>query len=286
MSATMRSNTGRTSLRNKKFTAHSKELNFFAAVNRKPIYKEIAMRTIFSFVVFAFSISLVSCVSVDYVKTGKEYDPLPSDTEVKLLLASFPETRFEEIGTVRVSGGSEEVQIDRAKQIARQKGGQGIMPKKKGGDSAELPEDTVEFRVVRLTGRADDKGGEPKKELINPALESIDYSKLEEAAYEQLLEDDKSLKEETFKGSFLPKKTLKIPAELKKYCKEKEKIVVISADGPEEKLLLIVPRDTVKQIRSLIKKKQKVNIVYSPVGVYKKKNDMYPVLKFIDMLEK
>ena len=40
----------------------------------------------------------------------------------------------------------------------------------------------------------------------------------------------------------------------------------------------------VKEVRALIKKKKQFKFVYSPAGVYEKKDDKYPVIKFIDEL--
>ena len=241
----------------------------------------------------AFSIFMMSCVSVEYTKTGKEYDPLPAGEDVKLLLASLPENKYEDVGTVRVKGGSEEKQIERAKEAARQKGGNGIMQAEKGDDTAEkessffsfLSSEVREFQIVRIDDRPSPESnqdvsddGDDKKNI------PTDYSSLEKASYKQLINDYASLKDQLFKSTLYPKKILKIPASFKKYSIKGDKLILLSTEDGKKKLYLITEGNN-KHLKSLIKDKKKLSFVYYPVAVYKKKNEKYPVLMFVDEIK-
>ena len=82
--------------------------------------------------IYCISFVIPACSSVEYRQTGKIYSPLPDDIQVKLLLESLPEQKYEKIGIISFAGGSYDDQVEEAKEIARQKGGDGIIPRTEG----------------------------------------------------------------------------------------------------------------------------------------------------------
>jgi hypothetical protein len=71
---------------------------------------------------------IVGCTSTSFVKTGKTYQPLSVNAEVKVFSAQKPENNtFEEIGIFTVAGGNLQMRIDLARKKAREVGGNGII---------------------------------------------------------------------------------------------------------------------------------------------------------------
>lgn len=263
------------------------------------------MRKIIPFIVFMSTLLIFSCVSVEYTKTGKEYEPLSADKEVKLLLSSLPRSKYEEIGVVRIKGGSAEVQIKRAKQIARQKGGHGIIPaEKKSGPQEkkgftpgavvvgiETEEGTAEtaeggkeggraFLVVRLVDREEEKI-EKEKELPSGA-EPPDYSSLKRATFKQLVEDYNSLREEMFRGELYPRKFYKVPFKFREFAGRSDRLLLLTTRSGKLRVYMIVPGNKLAGIREKIRNKKPLDFVYSPVDVHRTKRGTWPILKFID----
>lgn len=69
----------------------------------------------------------IGCMSVSYSQLGNKYESLPEDTPVKVFIAETPKFEIEQIGIVQIEKGSLDRQIEKAKEIARDKGGDVII---------------------------------------------------------------------------------------------------------------------------------------------------------------
>lgn len=63
------------------------------------------------------------CMSVSYSQLGNKYESLPEDTPVKVFIGEIPDFKVEQIGIVQIEKSSLDNQIEKAKEIAREKGG-------------------------------------------------------------------------------------------------------------------------------------------------------------------
>lgn len=73
--------------------------------------------------VLAISLMVASCATSSYSQTGKAYPELPEDTHVDVIMRAVPDYKVEQIGIVKISGGTLDMQIKKAKKVALKKGG-------------------------------------------------------------------------------------------------------------------------------------------------------------------
>jgi len=249
--------------------------------------------------------ALVSCMSVNFIRTGGEdRPPLPPGTEVKVLDAKAQAGSYAEIGLLIIKGGSDAKRLGRAKEEALKRGGNGLMPREPktetapsssraggaevGGQFANYQatqgagKTTViqEFLVVRLlegrkTEPAGLSGGEP-----------ADYSLLPRAGYRELLDNNEALKEKKFQGALVPVNFYRVPGALGKYDDGTSHLLMVTTRSGRSSLLLFVPKSMEGDIRGMIAKRQLLGFVYSPLDVYTtKEGKKYPVLRMIDRID-
>ncbi len=228
--------------------------------------------------------ALLSCVSVEFVRTGEEHPPLPGGTEVKVLDAKASPGGYAEIGLLTIRGGSEAKRLGRAKEEALKRGGNGVLPRgtkmepsapPSSGKSAETKA-VQEFLVVRLTEEG---------QIERPVVPGV-YGELPRAGYRELLDNSEALKEKKFQGALIPVNFYRVPRALKKYDDGSNNLLLVATRSGKSSLLLFVPKTMEGDIRGMIAKRQLLGFVYSPLGVYStKKGQKYPVLKMIDRID-
>lgn len=105
------------------------------------------------FVLVLFPLLIVLSCSTMVTLTGERRQPLPKDAEVKVYNIKLPE-KYEEIGYMVIRGNNIEYRFNEAKKIAREYGGNGILPKeeeKKERTWQEEEYDTV-YEKDSITG--------------------------------------------------------------------------------------------------------------------------------------
>ncbi|PJZ70246.1 hypothetical protein CH373_12490 [Leptospira perolatii] len=66
---------------------------------------------------------LASCVSGSFTRTGRVYPALPENAQVDVVMRSTPDYKFEVIGMAEMKGGTLDMQLEKARAIARENGG-------------------------------------------------------------------------------------------------------------------------------------------------------------------
>ncbi len=241
----------------------------------------------------------IGCKSpYELVRTGPIYPPLAKDSEVKIIGWQRPDS-YEQVGIVDVGEYTLDRRISIAKQVARETGGDIIMPK----ISAD-PEETKKpgfllqsFIILRekkspsLAAAGPDLAIAPstipekdEKSAIQPAAEpKKDYSKLPRAQFRILLSEISMLKGSQFQGSLYPVKYYTIPQSLKSVGAAERQLLMLSTRDGEKQVLLFVPKEKSRDFRKMIQNKRILNFVYTPLTVYRGK---YPVLDYVDTIEK
>ncbi|HNV46234.1 MAG TPA: hypothetical protein PLE73_03945 [Spirochaetota bacterium] len=108
-------------------------------------------------IIILTTVALASCISIDFVKTGKTYTALKPNADVIVFHRSAPTERYEEIGILRIDGGSLSKRIEVAKKVARQNGGNGLVPRGSGSDALR----SVDSKIFEHESKvADAKGSE------------------------------------------------------------------------------------------------------------------------------
>lgn len=77
--------------------------------------------------VLIFPLIYTNCMSVHFVQTGKTFDALPAGTEVRIYSAGPPPYQYSEIGRLTLGGGDPEERMARAKEEARERGGNALL---------------------------------------------------------------------------------------------------------------------------------------------------------------
>jgi hypothetical protein len=83
--------------------------------------------TIIGTVVFFLAINLASCAMGSFTRTGKIYPPLNENAQVDVVMRSKPDYKYELIGMAEIQGGSLDQQLNKARKIARENGGDVII---------------------------------------------------------------------------------------------------------------------------------------------------------------
>lgn len=69
----------------------------------------------------------IGCVSTSFSRTGNIFPPLAEDAHVDVIMRAAPDYKVQQIGIVNLQGGDLEAQIEEAKIIARENGGDVII---------------------------------------------------------------------------------------------------------------------------------------------------------------
>ncbi|MBN8222896.1 MAG: hypothetical protein J0L53_18425 [Spirochaetes bacterium] len=75
----------------------------------------------------ALALALSSCAMGSFTRTGNNYPALAEDARVDVVMRSKPDYKYEVIGMAEVKGGTLEMQLDKARAIARENGGDVII---------------------------------------------------------------------------------------------------------------------------------------------------------------
>ena len=239
----------------------------------------------------AFSILIVSCktTGVNFVRTGEKYPPTPAGVEIKII-AWGDAKGYEVIGFADVGGYSVEKRVEKAKYVARDNGGDAIMPKGLWKESRETVSEKGSMLVqsfVILKSRTSSKMDDLIDDSDLPGDDTgkkakDDYGKLPRATFKLLVKDIDNLKGEMFRGTLFPVKYFKTPDSLREHLGDGGKLLLLSTKSRKFKLLAFIPREKTSRVSQLISENRKVNFVYSPLTLYRTKEGTYPVLKFID----
>ncbi len=264
------------------------------------------MHMLYKFLAFlCISGFILSCTSVEYIKTGSEFPSLTENEEIKVFTSSLPDQKYEKIGLIRIRGGKTEKRIEEAKEYAREKGGNaviareiGILTDPKSDDIVEKvgasTYETQEFVIIKLEGgRAIAKGEKPEgkedserisgeKAPDENLLSLLDLNSIPRASYSQLVNNYKSLQGKMFRGTLYPKKIYKIPASLKEGTEIGDRLVLLTTRSGKNNIYLIVGREKVTAFQNKIKSGDILDFVYSPFNVYKSKSGRHPVIKFVE----
>ncbi|MCX8123398.1 MAG: hypothetical protein N3F66_04450 [Spirochaetes bacterium] len=229
--------------------------------------------------IFLSIILFTSCTSVEFVKTGNEYPALDESTDVKVLLI-VDKNQYEEIGIADIAGVSLPVRIDKAKQIARSKGGDVIVP-------ATMCNEEMQKRIrsgyiiqsfyILKTKTSREVQKATVESTQTPPLEEEFVPEKQSATFTQLLQDYPLLQGQSFTNDMAPLRFYKIPPSLLVYGLSDYKLCLLQFDA-DNSVLMFIPKDKVNVIKKSINERKTMTFDFTPLGVYKGK---YPVLKML-----
>lgn len=268
-------------------------------------------------IIVLFSIFLYTCSLSQFVLTGKQYPPLPESSEVKVV-AWGDQGRYEIIGIVDIGETSLDKRIEEAKRVARNNGADIIMPKvARNGEELsssnsgfllqsflvmrtkeevsneigdEIKEEERQVDILKSSSEEMDEGKESYLTDIDTVKDTdtdadrmqLNYRDLPRATFKLLVEEYETLKGERFRGSLFATKLSKIPAELSLESGDYKGFLETTTKTGKYKLYLLIPKDDTLDFTKMIKSKERLNFVYTPVTVYRSK---YPVLEFLDLIK-
>ncbi len=93
------------------------------------------LNILFILSLLALTIFFTACVSASFMQTGKKYPPLAKDAQVDVIFRAVPSYKVIQIGIVTLKGGLLNDHIKKAKEIARQNGGDVIILTATGSQS-------------------------------------------------------------------------------------------------------------------------------------------------------
>ncbi len=252
-------------------------------------------------IIWLLPLLLVVCKSpYELIRTGPEHPALPKEAEVSVVPWSDFD-KYDQIALVEVGEFGLEKRILRAKEAARQAGGDFIAPKlpadplKSGGNDyiiqsflvlkkkAPVAEPVQEEKLPVVSSGEPDLPVAPGDGPADLADEATDYSNLPRASFRMLLKEYRTLRGEKFRGSLYPVKFIKAPSELRRETGKKNHLLMLSSGSGKVSVLLIVPRNMHKEMSEKILSKKRLDFIYTPVTVYKAK---YPVLDYIEGVNK
>jgi len=230
---------------------------------------------------FIFIVSLIiSCTSVEFVKTGEEYPALNESDEVKVLLTA-DKNQYDEIGIADIGGVSLPVRIEKAKQIARSKGGDVIVPVTMCTEEAQKRMRSgyiiQSFYILKTKAvAAIPKETAQSKQITIPVEEEFIPEK-QAATFTQLLQQYPALQGQSFTNNMVPLRFYKIPPSLLAYGLSEYKLCLMQFDS-DNSVLVFIPQAKITSIKKSIDNKDSIPVDFTPLGVYKGK---YPVLKML-----
>ncbi len=228
----------------------------------------------------AIILGVISCTSIEFVKTGEEYPALSESDEVQVLL-TVDKNQFDEIGIADIGGVSLPLRIEKAKQIARSKGGNIIVPVTMCTEEAQKRMRSgyivQSFYILKTkTAAIAPKETAESKQIPLPVEEEFIPEK-QAATFTQLLQHYPSLQGQSFTNTMQPLRFYKIPPSLLAYGLLEYKLCLMQFDN-DNTVLVFIPREKIAVIKNSIDKKSTVAVDFTPLGVYKEK---YPVLKML-----
>ncbi|MEW6525568.1 MAG: hypothetical protein AB1444_02750 [Spirochaetota bacterium] len=222
----------------------------------------------------------ISCTSVEFVKTGGEYPALNETDEVQVLL-TIDKNQYDEIGIADIGGVSLPVRIDKAKQIARSKGGNVIVPVTMCTEEAQKRMRSgyiiQSFYILKTKTAAIAPQEAVESKQIAPPVEEEFIPEKQAATFTQLLQDYPSLQGNEFTNTMVPLRFYKIPPSLLVYGLSEYKLCLMQFDT-DNTVLVFIPKEKITVIKKSIDKKSTIAVDFTPLGVYKEK---YPVLKML-----
>ncbi len=244
--------------------------------------------------VLILTISLVlssACSYSKFVKTGSSYPPVPDSSEVKVIPWGN-QSDYEVVGIAEIGESSLDTRLEEAKSIARENGGDAIAPKGidvNDSDKGDVGYRLQSFLILRTKPRQiprqpdlKPKASEPEVAAVPVKRDTYKSSTLPRATYRLLVEEYDTLKGEKFRGSLFPAKFFRMPRSIDRQVDGEKKLLLLQTKSGKRKLLLLVPVDRTELFKELIRMRERLNFVYTPVTVYKSR---YPVLEFLDILD-
>ncbi|MDH7552388.1 MAG: hypothetical protein QHH74_01895 [Spirochaetota bacterium] len=223
---------------------------------------------------------LISCTSVEFVKTGEEYPALNETDEVQVLL-TIDKNQYDEIGIADIGGVSLPVRIEKAKQIARSKGGNVIVPVTMCTEEAQKRMRSgyiiQSFYILKTKTEAIAPKEAIESKQITPPVEEEFIPEKQAATFQQLLQHYPSLQGQPFTNTMVPLRFYKIPPSLLVYGLSDYKLCLMQFDT-DNTVLVFIPKEKITVIKNSIDTRSTIAIDFTPLGVYKGK---YPVLKML-----
>lgn len=231
-------------------------------------------------ILFCIVLMSMACTSVEFVKTGEEYPALTETAEVKVLL-TVEKNQFDEIGIADIGGVSLPVRIEKAKQIARSKGGDVIVPVTMCTEEAQKRMRSgyiiQSFYILKTKTAAVAPKETVESKEIAPPLEEEFMPEKQAATFTQLLQQYPALQGQSFTNTMLPLRFYKIPPSLLVYGLPEYKLCLMQFDI-DNTVLVFIPKEKIIVIKTSIDKRNSIPVDFTPLGVYKGK---YPVLKML-----
>ena len=223
---------------------------------------------------------MISCTSVEFVKTGEEYPALNESDEVQVLL-TIDKNQYDEIGIADIGGVSLPVRIEKAKQIARSKGGNVVVPVTMCTEEAQKRMRSgyiiQSFYILKTKAvAAIPKETAQSKQITIPVEEEFMPEK-QAATFTQLLQQYPALQGQPFTNSMVPLRFYKIPPSLLVYGLSEYKLCLMQFDA-DNTVLVFIPQEKITIIKKSIDNRNTIPVDFTPLGVYKGK---YPVLKML-----
>ncbi len=240
--------------------------------------------------ILILTISLVlssACSYSKFVKTGSSYPPVPDSSEVKVI-SWGNQTDYEVVGVAEIGESSLDTRLEEAISIARENGGDVIAPKgfdKNDSEKGDAGYRLQSFLILRTKPRQPDlkpKVCEPETAAVPVKRDTYKSSTLPRATYKLLVEEYDTLKGEKFRGSLFPAKFFRMPRSIDRQIDGEKKLLLLQTKSGKRKLLLLIPVDRTELFKDLIRMRERLNFVYTPITVYKSR---YPVLEFIEILD-
>ena len=224
--------------------------------------------------------TFISCTSIEFVKTGEEYPALNETDEVQVLL-TVDKNQYDEIGIADIGGVSLPVRIEKAKQIARSKGGNVIVPVTMCTEEAQKRMRSgyiiQSFYILKTKTAAITPKETDELTQIAPPLEEEFIPEKQSATFTQLLQHYPSLQGQSFTNTMVPLRFYKIPPSLLVYGLSEHKLCLMQFDN-DNTVLVFIPKQKITVVKNSINKKSTITFDFTPLGVYKEK---YPVLKML-----
>ncbi|MGQ9843464.1 MAG: hypothetical protein ACUVRK_07840 [Spirochaetota bacterium] len=224
--------------------------------------------------------TFISCASVEFVKTGEEYPALNESNEVKVLL-NIDKNQYDEVGIADIGGVSLPVRIEKAKQIARSKGGDVIVPVTMCTEEAQKRMRSgyiiQSFYILKTKSVSTTSKETAQSKQIPPLVEEEFIPEKQAATFTQLLQQYPALQGQPFTNTMVPLRFYKIPPSLLVYGLSEYKLCLMQFDA-DNTVLVFIPQEKITVIKKSIDTRNIMPIDFTPLGVYKAK---YPVLKML-----
>ncbi len=241
---------------------------------------KLSKQSVFFIFLCTTVLTFMTCTSVEFVKTGEEYPALAENTDVQVLL-TVDKNEFDEIGIADIGGVSLPIRIEKAKQIARSKGGNVIVPVTMCTEEAQKRMRSgyiiQSFYILKTkTATITPKGATESKQVPATVEEEFILEK-QSATFAQLLQQYPLLQGQSFTNNMKPLRFYKIPPSLLVYGLSEYKLCLMQFDT-DNTVLVFVPKEKISVVKKSIDDRKNISVDFTPLGVY---NGKYPVLKML-----